>query len=59
MPLMVDDQAVGVLVLYAAETGFFDYEELKLLRDLAADISFALDYLGKEESSPTCPTTTR
>jgi len=49
MPLMVEDQAVGVLVLYAAETGFFDYEELKLLRDLAGDISFALDYLGKEE----------
>src|SRR6267154_1857627 len=46
MPLMVEDQAVGVLVLYAAETGFFDYEELKLLRDLAADISFALAYLG-------------
>jgi diguanylate cyclase (GGDEF)-like protein len=40
---------VGVLVLYAAETGFFDYEELKLLRDLAGDISFALDYIGKEE----------
>jgi diguanylate cyclase (GGDEF)-like protein len=49
MPLMVEDQAVGVLVLYAAETGFFDYEELKLLRDLAGDISFALDYIGKEE----------
>ncbi len=49
MPLMVEDQAVGVLVLYAAETGFFDYEELKLLKDLAGDISFALDYIGKEE----------
>jgi diguanylate cyclase (GGDEF)-like protein/PAS domain S-box-containing protein len=49
MPLMVDDQAVGILVLYAAETGFFDYEELKLLKDLAGDISFALDYIGKEE----------
>jgi diguanylate cyclase len=49
MPLMVDDQAVAVLVLYAAETGFFDYEELKLLKDLAGDISFALDYIGKEE----------
>src|SRR5260221_6406571 len=49
MQLMVEDQAVGVLVLYAAETGFFDYEELKLLRDLAGDISFALDYIGKEE----------
>jgi diguanylate cyclase (GGDEF)-like protein/PAS domain S-box-containing protein len=49
MPLMVDDQAVAVLVLYAAEAGFFDYEELKLLKDLAGDISFALDYIGKEE----------
>jgi diguanylate cyclase (GGDEF)-like protein/PAS domain S-box-containing protein len=49
MPLMVEDQAVGVLVLYAAEIGFFDYEELKLLKDLAGDISFALDYIGKEE----------
>ena len=49
MPLLVVDQAVGVLVLYAAETGFFDHEELKLLKDLAGDISFALDYIGKEE----------
>ncbi len=49
MPLLVDDQAVGILVLYAAETGFFDHEELRLLKDLAGDISFALDYIGKEE----------
>jgi diguanylate cyclase (GGDEF)-like protein/PAS domain S-box-containing protein len=49
MPLMVADQAVGVLVLYAGEPGFFDYEELKLLKDLAGDISFALDYIAKEE----------
>ena len=49
MPLLVADEAVGVLVLYAEETGFFDHEELKLLQDLAGDISFALDYIGKEE----------
>jgi diguanylate cyclase (GGDEF)-like protein/PAS domain S-box-containing protein len=49
MPLVVDNQAIGVLVLYAAEPGFFDYEELKLLKDLAGDISFALDYIDKEE----------
>jgi diguanylate cyclase (GGDEF)-like protein/PAS domain S-box-containing protein len=49
MPLIVGEQAVGVLVLYAAEAGFFDYEELKLLKDLAGDISFALDYISKEE----------
>src|SRR5882757_1405557 len=49
MPLMVADEVAGVLVLYAGESGFFDYEELKLLKDLAGDISFALDYIGKEE----------
>jgi diguanylate cyclase (GGDEF)-like protein/PAS domain S-box-containing protein len=49
MPLLVADEAVGVLALYADETGFFDHEELKLLKDLAGDISFALDYIGKEE----------
>ncbi len=49
MPLLVADEIVGVLVLYAGETGFFDYEELKLLKDLSGDISFALDYIGKEE----------
>jgi diguanylate cyclase (GGDEF)-like protein/PAS domain S-box-containing protein len=49
MPLMIGDDVTGVLVLYAGETGFFDYEELKLLKDLAGDISFALDYIGKEE----------
>jgi len=49
MPLIVATEVVGVLVLYAGETGFFDYEELKLLKDLAGDISFALDYIGKEE----------
>jgi len=49
MPLIVAEEVVGVLVLYAGETGFFDYEELKLLKDLAGDISFALDYIGKEE----------
>jgi diguanylate cyclase (GGDEF)-like protein/PAS domain S-box-containing protein len=49
MPLMVADEVVGVLVLYASETGFFDHEEIKLLKDLAGDISFALDYISKAE----------
>jgi diguanylate cyclase (GGDEF)-like protein len=49
MPLLVEGRVVGILVLYAAESGFFDHEEQKLLKDLAGDISFALDYIGKEE----------
>ena len=52
LPLLVADQVVGVLVLYATETGFFDEEELKLLSELAGDISFAMQHLealGKVE----------
>ncbi len=45
----VGDKAVGLLALYASETGFFDAEEMKLLTELAADISFALDHIEKEE----------
>ncbi|HEY9199130.1 MAG TPA: EAL domain-containing protein [Gammaproteobacteria bacterium] len=49
VPLLLDDDAVGVLALYAAEIGTFDDEELRLLTELAGDISFALDYLAKGE----------
>ena len=48
LPLVVGEDAVGVVVLYAAEAGFFDHEELKLLKQLADDISFGLDYITKE-----------
>ena len=47
-PLIVADEAVGVLALYAQETCFFDEDELKLLNELAGDISFAIDHIGKE-----------
>ena len=49
LPLLIGAETAGVLVLYAGEAGFFDRDELKLLRDLAGDISFALDYIGKDE----------
>jgi PAS domain S-box-containing protein/diguanylate cyclase (GGDEF)-like protein len=47
LPLMVSDKVMGVLALYAQEVGFFDAEEMKLLDELAGDISFALDHLEK------------
>jgi signal transduction histidine kinase/CheY-like chemotaxis protein len=46
LPLMVGDEVVGILSLHANEKGFFDAEEIKLLTDLAADISFALEAMG-------------
>jgi len=48
-PLAIDRKAVGVLVLHAEAPDFFDGEEMKLLRELAGDISFALDHLLKTE----------
>lgn len=51
LPLIVDGEIVGNLSLYARETGFFDDEEVRLLTGLAGDISFALQYLAKEEKA--------
>ncbi|OGA54172.1 MAG: hypothetical protein A3G25_17510, partial [Betaproteobacteria bacterium RIFCSPLOWO2_12_FULL_63_13] len=48
-PLQVADEVLGVLLLYASEKGFFDTDEMRLLTELAGDISFALDHLEKEE----------
>lgn len=49
IPILVSNQAVGVLALYSDETGFFDAEELTLLNELAGDIGFALDHIEKED----------
>jgi diguanylate cyclase (GGDEF)-like protein/PAS domain S-box-containing protein len=49
LPLLVSEQVTGLLALYADSPGFFDDEEMKLLLELAGDISFALDHIGKEE----------
>lgn len=42
LPLTVMEKTVGVMVLYAREADYFDEHELKLLCELAGDISFAL-----------------
>jgi PAS domain S-box-containing protein len=42
-PLEVADEVIGVFNLYSTERGFFDAEELRLLDELAADISLALE----------------
>jgi diguanylate cyclase (GGDEF)-like protein len=49
IPLMLGGEAIGVLALYAAEIGAFDEEEMHLLLELAGDISFALEHIGKAE----------
>src|SRR5437867_5455017 len=42
LPLIVNDEPAGVLLLYARVRDFFDDEEMRLLHELAGDISFAL-----------------
>ncbi|MEO8000348.1 MAG: EAL domain-containing protein [Arenimonas sp.] len=49
LPLIVADQAIGILALYAGESDFFHEDELKLLNTLAENISFAVDHIKKQE----------
>jgi diguanylate cyclase (GGDEF)-like protein/PAS domain S-box-containing protein len=49
LPLRVAGTSVGVMALYAEQRGFFDDQEMKLLNELAGDISFAIDHIGKAE----------
>ena len=49
LPLIIANEAVGVLTLYADEVGFFDEAEMKLLTELAGDIAFAIDHIDKQE----------
>ncbi|MET0282803.1 MAG: EAL domain-containing protein [Steroidobacteraceae bacterium] len=48
-PLVVAGQAAGCFVLITDVAGYFDEEEMRLLAQLAGDISFALDHIGKAE----------
>ena len=49
LPLFVDDDPIGVLVLFAKEPNFFTDDEMKLLLELAGDLSFALSYAAHSQ----------
>ncbi|MBI4195205.1 MAG: EAL domain-containing protein [Betaproteobacteria bacterium] len=49
LPLIVDEEVIGVFKLYAAEANVFDADEVRLLEDVAGNISFALDHIAKSE----------
>ena len=48
LPLIVNEEPAGVLLLYARVRDFFDEEEMRLLHELAGDISFALHHLEQK-----------
>jgi diguanylate cyclase (GGDEF)-like protein len=49
LPLIVSDEAIGVIALYAEKNEFFHEEELKLLKELAGDIALAMDHIEKRD----------
>jgi diguanylate cyclase (GGDEF)-like protein/PAS domain S-box-containing protein len=48
LPLMVAGECAGLMVLYSPIPGFFDDAEMRLLEELAGDISFGLEHIEKE-----------
>ena len=48
LPLVVGAECAGVMMLYSPVPGFFDDAEMRLLEELAGDISFGLDHIEKE-----------
>ncbi len=49
LPLTLDGRVIGVLTLFSDQTAAFDEDEMRLLLELAGDLSFALDHMQKEE----------
>ena len=50
MPLSIDGTPVGALILAASSAGVLGDEELQMLREVAANLSFALQYLQKDRT---------
>ncbi len=48
-PLKMYGKTVGAFNMYSEEKNYFDKDELKLLDEMAVDISFAIEYLDSEE----------
>ncbi|MBL8482630.1 MAG: diguanylate cyclase, partial [Rhodocyclaceae bacterium] len=49
LPLTLEREVTAVMVLYAREADFFNDAELDLLRELASDLSFALEFIDKKD----------
>ncbi len=49
LPLIIADKVIGCLSLISGEREIFDLDELALLKEMAGDISFALDHIAKSE----------
>ncbi len=50
LPLRVDETPVGAFIIGAAEAGLIGPDELLLLHEVTANLSFALQYLDKQDA---------
>jgi diguanylate cyclase (GGDEF)-like protein len=50
IPLLIDDTPVGTFTVGGGEAGMFGEDEVRMLREVAANLSFALQYLYKEDT---------
>ena len=50
VPLLIDGTPVGTFTVAGGEAGTFGDEEVRMLQEVAANLSFALQYLHKEDA---------
>lgn len=50
LPLWMDQTPVGAFMVGAVEAGLMGHDELQLLHEVAANLSFALQYLDKQDA---------
>ena len=50
VPLSLDKTTIGVLMLTSVDAGALSGEELQMLREVAANLSFAMQYLQKDSA---------
>jgi PAS domain S-box-containing protein/diguanylate cyclase (GGDEF)-like protein len=50
LPLSIDGTSAGTITLFSMQRGVFDRAELQVLQELTANLSFALQYLEKDEA---------
>jgi len=50
LPLLIDGTAIGVVTVYSGQSGVFDPVEIGVLLELTANLTFALQYLEKDEA---------
>lgn len=46
LPLVMNVETAGVFALYASEAGFFHDEEIRLVQEIADDISYSLEHIA-------------